>query len=208
MSYRYLIIFSCFIFTSSIIQSQEQFYHLLDTTVESDLIITKWNVGRLQAINNAQQYVVETIDSLGRVTQLEFHYGPDDTRHLFDVPERILFEYLNSDTIRIQEALHQTNNIEIEAEQLFLYRVFIVSLTNNNTASITTDYFFDSVQCLHYLIEVKKNNPELSFFIVKAIDSYINNLIEKPENVDIDEIPYLNYSIYRFGKVIRGQNDK
>lgn len=90
--------------STSTMKSQEYFYHLLDTTIESDLIVTKWNVDKEQAINNAQHNIVEAIDSLGRVVQLDFHYGPDNTGHLFDAPERVLFDYLNSETIRIRQS--------------------------------------------------------------------------------------------------------
>lgn len=200
MKYQYLILFSCFTLSTSTIKSQESFFHLLDTTHESDLIVTKWNIDKEQAINNAQHYIEETIDSLGRVVQLVFHYGTDDSRHLFDEPERVLFHYLNSDTIRIRQVLYQTSSIESEAEQSFLYPEITVSLKDSQSASIKIEYYFDSTRCLYYLIDVKENNPELSFFVAKTIDLYRNNLVESYENVSIDEIPYLNYSYYRFGK--------
>jgi len=187
------------VFTSTM-KSQECFFHLLDTTNESDLIVTKWNVDKEQAINNAQHYIEESIDSLGRVVQLVFHYGPDNTGHLFNDPERVLFDYLDSETIRIRQVLYPTSSIELEAEQAFLYPELTISLADNQTASIKIEYYFDSTRCLYYLIEVKENNSELSYLIVETIDLYRKNLIENYENVSIDEIPYLNYSYYRFGK--------
>ena len=200
MAYRYFIIFICFILSTSTINSQECFFHLLDTTIESDLCVTKWNVEKEQAFENGQHYIEETIDSFGRVIQLEFYYGADNTGHLFDAPERILVDYLNSTTICMRQVLHQTSSIEAEAEQSFLYPELIVSLSDNETASIKTEYYFDSTRCLYYLTEVKKHNPEFSSLIVEAIGFYKNNLIENYENVSINEIPYLNYSYYRFGK--------
>lgn len=44
--------------STSTMKSQEYFYHLLDTTIESDLIVTKWKVDKEQAINNAQHFIL------------------------------------------------------------------------------------------------------------------------------------------------------